>query len=429
MPMAATPPAIAPSRRVPRGAAVVAALGAAFLAASPAPAAPPVLVHLMPWYASKPVSGRWGWHWTMGRFDPDRPAAPGQLGSAAHDPPAIGLYDSRDPAAVECQVQLLVLSGIDGAVIDWYGTDDVHDYAAIHAATALAIKTLSRAGLRHAICYEDRAAAEVAKTRPADGDAAAVARRHVGWLANHWLADPGAVHVGGRPVVLLFGPRVLVAADDWQRVRAGLDPAPLLLALEHVWRPAGLDGVFGWPPVSGNRVIEPAEYGAALERLAGAARAGVPTVAVAFPAFRDVYAEAGLHESYGSIADRGGATLAETLDAALATPAAFVQIATFNDHGEGTAIEPSRDRGTARLGQVARRLLGPAAPSAADLELPLRLYRLRKAEPPLPAAASAALAAASAALFERRIPAAREALEAAEAAAAAGRGPPHGRGL
>ena len=30
-----------------------------------------VLVHYMPWYASKPVSGEWGWHWTMNRFNPE----------------------------------------------------------------------------------------------------------------------------------------------------------------------------------------------------------------------------------------------------------------------------------------------------------------------------------------------------------------------
>ena len=31
-----------------------------------------VLVHYMPWYSSKSVSGRWGWHWTMDCFDPEK---------------------------------------------------------------------------------------------------------------------------------------------------------------------------------------------------------------------------------------------------------------------------------------------------------------------------------------------------------------------
>ena len=31
-----------------------------------------VLAHYMPWYESKAVSGRWGWHWTMNKFQPDK---------------------------------------------------------------------------------------------------------------------------------------------------------------------------------------------------------------------------------------------------------------------------------------------------------------------------------------------------------------------
>lgn len=429
-PEAGRTPVVAPGRRAGRRPAWVArAIAAAVLAWLPgaAPffptatvvhAAPPVMVHVVPWYTSKPFSGQWGWHWTMGRFDPDAPAAAGQLSCAAHDPPLVGLYDSRDPALVECQVQLMKLAGIDGAVIDWYGNDPVHDYHAIHEGAGLLIETLARAGLRFVVCYEDQAAAEVAKARPGDGDAVAVCQRHLAWLAAHWCSAPGCLRADGRPVVLLFGPRKLLAAADWQRARAGLTPAPFLLGLPHVWREAGLDGTFGWPPVSGNREIPPAEYGAALERLAADARRGVPTVAGAFPGFHDVYREAGLHDSYGSIDERGGLTLAETLDVALATPALLVQIATWNDHGEGTAIEPTRDRGTARLRQVATRLLGDAAPGADDFTLPLRLYRLRRSSPPPSSAAATSLDAAADHLLRGRIPAARTIIVEEEAAAA-----------
>ena len=30
-----------------------------------------VFVHYMPWYSSKSVSGDWGWHWTMNKFNPE----------------------------------------------------------------------------------------------------------------------------------------------------------------------------------------------------------------------------------------------------------------------------------------------------------------------------------------------------------------------
>ena len=43
-----------------------------------------VLVHYMPWYASKPISGHWGWHWTMDRFKPEKVGANGKLELASH---------------------------------------------------------------------------------------------------------------------------------------------------------------------------------------------------------------------------------------------------------------------------------------------------------------------------------------------------------
>ena len=62
---------------------------------------PLILVHTMPWFASKPVSGGWGWHWTMGRFDPERTDASGSRAIASHYYPLIGPYDSSDPDVLE----------------------------------------------------------------------------------------------------------------------------------------------------------------------------------------------------------------------------------------------------------------------------------------------------------------------------------------
>jgi hypothetical protein len=76
-----------------------------------------VLVHVMPWFESKAVSGRWGWHWTMEKTDPDKGAL------ASHDRPACGPYDSGDPATIATQVALMKAAGIDGAIIDWNGPD------------------------------------------------------------------------------------------------------------------------------------------------------------------------------------------------------------------------------------------------------------------------------------------------------------------
>jgi len=161
----------------------------------------------MPWYASKAISGAWGWHWTMGKFNPDTPTPQGSYPSATHDPPAIGLYDSGDLRALECQVAQMKLAGITGIIIDWYGRADFRDYATMHRNTELVIGVIRRAGMKFAICYEDQA------------------------------------------------------------IKHQVD-------------------------------------------------AGEPAVAIAFPGFKDIYKESGLHDSYGYIDARNGRTLTETLELA-----------------------------------------------------------------------------------------------------------------
>ena len=51
------------------------------------------MVHYMPWYASKPFSGNWGWHWTMDHFNPDNIGANGKQQIASHYQPLTDAYD------------------------------------------------------------------------------------------------------------------------------------------------------------------------------------------------------------------------------------------------------------------------------------------------------------------------------------------------
>ena len=85
----------------------------------------------MPWYMAKPHSQQWGWHWTMGTFDPEGHNG-GQPTIASHYHPIIGPYDSGDPDVLEYHALLMKLAGIDGVVIDWYGTVDFLDYGLNH---------------------------------------------------------------------------------------------------------------------------------------------------------------------------------------------------------------------------------------------------------------------------------------------------------
>ena len=88
-----------------------------------------VYAHYMPWFENS-ANGRWGMHWTMATADPNAVDADGKRQIAAHFYPLIGPYSSSDPDLIEYHLLLMKLAGIDGVLIDWYGTHDVYDYRA-----------------------------------------------------------------------------------------------------------------------------------------------------------------------------------------------------------------------------------------------------------------------------------------------------------
>ena len=116
----------------------------------------PVMVYYLPWYAAKPFSGDWGWHWTMNHFHPDQVNATGEREIASWYYPLIGPYDSADPAVLEYHVLLMKLAGIDGVIVDWYGSADYFDYAAVNRNATKLFDYTRKAGLKFAICYEDQ---------------------------------------------------------------------------------------------------------------------------------------------------------------------------------------------------------------------------------------------------------------------------------
>jgi hypothetical protein len=337
-----------------------------------------VLVHYMPWYASQPVSGRWGWHWTMNHFDPDTLKSNGQREAACHDYPLIDLYDSNDPDLLECHVLLMKFAGIDGVVIDWYGKENFRDYAEIHRNSEHLIKHVKRAGLRFAICYEDQTVGHMVKAGVLPKQRSVAHGCEVlEWLDEHWFADGAYVRIDGRPILLVFGPQYF-QREDWGQILSGLPEPPRLYALPHLAEQAGTDGVFGWPPVHGGREVTPSVWRRYLRTLYDRSDASQSAIAVAFPAFRDIYQQARLHASYGSIDGRDGQTFVETFDLARASASRVIQIATWNDYGEGTVVEPTTGAGYRYLQYIQENSTVRSTYCQSDLRLPVTLYQLKK---------------------------------------------------
>jgi hypothetical protein len=338
-----------------------------------------ILVHDMPWFESKPVSGAWGWHWTMGRFDPERSAPDGRRKIASHDYPLIGPYDSADPDVLEYHTLLMRIEGIDGVIADWYGSEDVNDYAMIHRRTALLFEAAGRRGLSFALCYEDRALkamAERKKLTPAQ--VIEHARTHLRFCDENWFKERWYVTWQGEPLLLVFGPDYLTS-KQWESVFSGMPRPPAYFSL-HEHRPPAI-GSFAWPPMwaSKDGVLDAKGLDAYLDRFD---RQDGPRIGCAFPGFHDIYQQAGVQPSHGYLDPRDGETFRHTLGRATASGAPIVQIATWNDFGEGTCIEPTREYGYRYLEAIQdarRRSVGESFSFRQDdLRLPIRIHALRK---------------------------------------------------
>ena len=342
-------------------------------------ATPQIMVHYMPWYASKPISGEWGWHWTMNHFDPDTIADDGRRAIASHYYPLIGPYDSNDPHALECHVLLMKFAGIDGAIIDWYGIKDHRDYAAIHRNTNHLITYIKKAGLSFAICYEDQTVKHLVNDGVLrESEALSHGKEVLRWMQDHWFVADEYAKIAGRPLLLVFGPQYF-KGTSWKELFSGLPQSPYFYTLNSLQE--GADGVFGWPPVHNGRVVSPAAWREYLDQLYANVEDEKAVIGTAFPKFHDIYEEAGVHTSYGYLDDQEGAVFGETLERA-GEHTSLIQIVTWNDYGEGTIIEPTIEFGyryLEALQNYRRKLAGKTFPySAEDLRLPIALYQLRQ---------------------------------------------------
>lgn len=353
-----------------------------------------VMVHYMPWFVSQPYSGSWGWHWTMNYFNPNTiNPTNGEQEIASWYYPLIGPYDSADPAVLEYHVLLMKLSGIDGAIVDWYGMDNFNDYAIDNARTVDLFNYTRKAGLKFSLCYEDSTIAQEIKGGfiTAAG-AIAHAQQAMLYAQSNFFSDPSFLRRKTLPVLLNFGPQYFTSSAAWVSNFSVLNVTnqPAIFTEDNRLTPVGT-GAFDWPPMSLSRTnaqspVEPVLSDAALndylvsfEQKAGSWPAFVSS---AFPRYHDIYAQAGTQASLGCLDDQDGATFQETLTRAMTNASTYVQVVTWNDFGEGTIVEPTVQYGYRDLGVIQnfrRQYLDADFPfQTNDLLLALRQYNLRK---------------------------------------------------
>ncbi|MDB6018258.1 MAG: hypothetical protein JWR19_2747 [Pedosphaera sp.] len=349
----------------------------------------PVLVYYMPWHVAKPHGDAWGWHWTMDHFNPDVVNASGERQIASWYYPLIGPYDSSDPAVLEYHVLLMKLAGIDGVIVDWYGFAPYLDYSINDRATARLFACTHRAGLKFAICYEDQTISHMIDGNYlAPSNAIPHAQRAMLYLQTNFFSDPSYFRLKGRPLLLNFGPQYFLAAPNWADIFSVLAATNQPAFFTEDIRLASGAGAFSWPPMWMGQapgtagVLSSAALKTYLNTFEQNAAAWPAFISSAFPRFHDIYQKAGVRNYWGYLGDANGETLRQTLGHAMTNSSTMVQIVTWNDFGEGTMVEPTREYGYRDLGiiQDFRRqyLDKDFSRRTNDLSLALRFYNARK---------------------------------------------------
>jgi hypothetical protein len=341
----------------------------------------PVYVQIMPWFQTPETLGgtSWGWHWTMNSCNPNVIESNGERQIASYYYPLIGTYDSSDPYVIEYQMLLMKLSGISGTIVDWYGEDGSNgDEASLLSASNKIVAATQTYGLGVAACLEDRFATSTSEVTT-----------NINYMEANYATQSNYIKVGAsnQPLMPLFGPITYTAPNDWNAsipgsILSGVTQVPAIVPLQYqaseVGTPAAV-GEMGWiyqdKGTSDDLTVQQ-------NFLANEAGKFSNSIGDAYVGYNDYYTAGGdpsaaagfvIPESNGN-----GQTLTETLnqDQTYSKNIAAIQVATWNDYGEGTMIEPTVQNGFSSLQQIQQFTGVPYGLS--QLQLVYQLYEARE---------------------------------------------------
>ncbi len=323
-----------------------------------------IFAHMMPWFET-PASnnGAWGIHWTMSNQNPNVVDGNGQRQIASHYYPLTGPYASGDSNIIQYQLLLMKLSGIDGVFIDWPGVQNKYDYPYLARNTNKIIAMLSRVGLNYAIVYEDqdlRGAANVVTTAQTD----------MTYMQTNFFSANNYEKISGKPVLLDFGPQVIKGQASWTSVFSVLNPQPAFFTLWFQSNDAGSNttGEFAWIPQDNFTT---------LNYYYGSYNYSGTKFGSAYPGFNSFYAEGGWAGPTWTINYNNLGNFQQTLDLALSqSNINYIQLATWNDYGEGTMIEPTTQFQYGFLTTLQQKL-GVQSLDQSDLKAVSDFYNLR----------------------------------------------------
>ncbi len=249
-------------------------------------------------------------------------------------------YNSADAGQVHRQVVDMISRGIQGAIAAWYGPANT----TIEAATML-LKSEAEAHagqFQFAIMEDVGALGSAAANNGCDVTDQLIS--DLTYVATQYESSPAYMQMNGRPVIFFFG--VDAYYIDWSRVISSIPGDPLLIfqgtkGLSHT----SSDGGFSWVNVDAsnpfdlNLAAQDAFYEAAQQKT------GSVAVGSVYKGFNDTLAAWGTNrltnQQCGQAWQQTFNEAGKFYSSGDQLPA--IQIATWNDYEEGTAIEPGID--------------------------------------------------------------------------------------
>ena len=331
-----------------------------------------VYVHLMPWFESNTTSGNgsWGIHWTMANKNPNVVDGSGKRQIASYYYPLIGPYGSGDKDVIEYQLLLMKYAGVDGVLIDWPGTLNCADYPKNRQNSEALIEKLSAVGLEFAVVYEDNNLTLAPGLGCSVPDKLAAARTDMAYLRDRYFNRSNYIKINNAPLLMDFGPQTFKSPSDWTNIFSPLSTKPTFLTLWYQNGDAGSNAQGEYPWIY-------SDYVDGVQNFYKNRSLGVK-FGVAYPGFNTFYTAGGwggpgwsLPYTYGNTT-----TFGQLVDMAKSSGVNWIQLATWNDYGEGTMIEPTREFGYSALTTLQQKLGVPYTQT--QLELVAKLYQQRK---------------------------------------------------
>jgi hypothetical protein len=323
-------------------------------------------------------SGGWGdWKWMDGspkyQHNPDLLLANGEHDIASISMPVIGPYDSSDPDLCEYHILLAKAAGLDGFVIDW-NPENEPAQKALQLFFRMAEKLDFKLSLQ---LYES--------------DRQSTAEANIGFAAKHFFTSPAYLRHLEKPILNLAGTRAVSGTLDWKKICADAGVHVTFLRAFQPGRPMVLnegEGLYPDASVFWGEADSNEEYWAMVENKSRS----LPFVAGSVNPGYDDRGSRQEEQPPRVCSRRQGEKYSATWEDNLRHDARFIQISTWNQHHEGSAVEPVKEsilHKTAAVPGWGYRELITTREYALQLRqkklwplpalfLPERLYRLRK---------------------------------------------------